>query len=108
MPRHANATSYGAIKGNAPNAGRVVSNPEGANGTFRKRMAFLSQRAAESNRWLRILDEASDASDADFIRAAREVWDRTHGKPAQAVDVTSGGEPIAPQTWVFGGKPVEF
>lgn len=57
-------------------------------------MKFLAERFSNSERWLRLSDPASDCSDSDFVRAAREVWDRHKGRPAQAVDVTSGGAPL--------------
>lgn len=54
-------------------------------------MRFLAERFARSERWLRLSDPQSECSDTDFIRAAREVWDRTRGRPAQSVDITSQG-----------------
>lgn len=72
-------------------------------------MAFLAQLAANTARWERILSgDAAEficpscqtvtnrgaPSDRDFTAAAREVWDRHKGRPAQAVDVTSGGAPL--------------
>lgn len=105
MPRHATKTSYGGIVANQrqDSTGR---NPD----VYRRRMAHLRDLAAQSERWKAILEDkdGSFASNGEWLATAREVFDRTQGKPAQAVDVTSSDGSMTPQTWVFGAKPVEF
>lgn len=72
---------------------------------FKKEMA---RRAAHATT-LRRMDEALKAEDnREFLAAFKECADRGIGPAAQSVDLTTGGQPLAPQVWVFGEKRVEF
>ena len=71
-------------------------------------MRYLRDLYAKSDRWMAIAKDPEAASAKEFITAAREVFDRSEGRPAQAVDITTQGQPLTPQVWMFGGKPVEF
>lgn len=45
---------------------------------------------------------------ASYLRAHQYVTERVGGKPAQSVDLTSGGEPLPQRATLFGGLEIEF
>ena len=63
------------------------------------------------DRWLiaaeveRIVDDPDHPS---WFQVGKFVHEATAGRPHQAVDVTSAGEKIAPQTIIIGGQTVQF
>lgn len=96
MPRRANATSYGGKQGNTPNPDRHAG-PGPLTASFKGRMKVLAERAARAKRWERLLADTNPDDDA-FFKAFDRVADRSEGKPAQALDLTSGGEKLLPAT----------
>lgn len=91
MPRIASPTAFGGKAGNPIN--RTIPGTGRPTSTFTKRMAYLRDLYAKSDRWLEIA-KGAEVPAKDFLAAAREVFDRSEGRPQQAVDVTSGGQPL--------------
>lgn len=126
MPRglkKASATSYGQPRGN-PRGDQAVATSAAAEiarirqkmrRSVDKRFAVLEAIADGEPVHKVKLGEGADtveatvsASPADRIKALDTLLRYGVGTAPASVDVTSGGEPISPQTWVFGAKPVDF
>ena len=87
----------GPAKG-APNAGRPPN-------AWREKMEALRDRWLIAAEVERIVDDPDHPS---WFQVGKFVHEATAGRPHQAVDVTSAGEKIAPQTIIIGGQTVQF
>lgn len=81
MPKRANATSFGAVRGNTPQP-----NTQGGDhpATFRNRMALLASRAKTCANVESVLDNADHKH---FPKILEFAADRGYGKPVRAEDV---------------------
>lgn len=71
----------------------------------RAEWAELAKQGRATLRKAKVLDRDDHPL---FAFALKESADRGEGRPAQSVDLTSGGEPIQQSVILFGGLVVEF
>lgn len=84
---------------------RTIPGPGRPTDKAKAEWAALAKQGRATLRKAKVLDRDDHPL---FAFALKEAADRGEGKPAQSVDLTSGGEALKQTVLVFGGLQVEF
>lgn len=105
MPKAASKPHGGPFKPGDKRINRTIPGPGRPPDKFREEMRSLASWGAKT---VRIKQVMADENHPLFAFAWKHATEQGYGRPAQSLDVTSGGEPLKQSVVVFGGLTVEF